>query len=78
MLTIKCSACRAKLFRYDKLGPGEVLRCHKDRIERDFGIATETDGRLRCSCGKTIGIDRGGFYKMDPKAFTYSGTKRNS
>ena len=78
MLTIRCAACRKKLFRYDKLGPGEVLRCHKARIERNFGETSLMDGKLRCSCGKDIAIDKGAFYKMDPKAFTYSGTKRNS
>ena len=35
------------------------------------------DDKFKCSCGKTIGIDKGTFIKMDPKAFVYSGTKRN-
>lgn len=33
--------------------------------------------KLLCSCGKAIGIDKGSFIKMDPKAFVYTGTKRN-
>lgn len=76
MLTIRCSACKEKLWRYDKIGKGEVLRCHKDRIVKMFG-ALERDGRVYCSCGKDIGIDKGSYYKMIAKAFTYKGTKRN-
>ncbi|BCO08377.1 hypothetical protein GF1_07530 [Desulfolithobacter dissulfuricans] len=77
MLIIRCAACKRKLWRYDKIGPGEVLRCHKDRIKKIFG-AQIRDGRVYCSCGKDIGIDKGSFYKMIAKAFTYRGTKRNS
>jgi hypothetical protein len=29
-------------------------------------------------CGRNIGIDKGTFYKMIDRAFTYSGTKRNA
>ncbi len=76
MLTIRCSACKSKLWRYDKIGPGEVLRCHKARMGKVFTI-NEHDGKVFCSCGKAVGIDKGTFYKMIAKAFTYKGTKRN-
>lgn len=76
MLVLRCAACRRKLWRYDKLGPGEVLRCHKGRIDKFYNFF-ERNGRVFCSCGKDIGIDRGGYFKMIAKAFTYSGTKRN-
>ncbi len=62
--------------KYDKIGPGEVLRCHKSRIQRDYGNLELVDQKWRCRCGKEIGIDRGGFIKMIAKAFVYSGTKR--
>ena len=77
MLTIKCSTCRRKLWKYDKVGPGEVLRCHKTRIVKAYGDLSISEGKIRCACGKDIGIDKGTFYKMVAKAFTYSGTKRN-
>lgn len=77
MLILKCAACKGKLWRYDKIGPGEVLRCHKSRIKKMYS-AEECDGRIYCSCGKDIGIDKGSFYKMIAKAFTYKGTKRNN
>ncbi len=76
MLTIRCSACKNKLWRYDKIGPGEVLRCHKERMGKIFTIK-ENEGKVYCSCGKVVGIDKGSFYKMIAKAFTYKGTKRS-
>ena len=77
MLVIRCAACRKKLWRYDKIGKGEVLRCHKDRIGKDYGNCLRGGGSWRCLCGKTIGTDRGTFVKMIATAFTCSGTKRN-
>lgn len=76
MLLLKCSACKSKLWKYDKIGKGEVLRCHKDRIGKFFQ-KTEKANKILCKCGKAIGIDKGSHYKMIAKAFTYSGTKRN-
>ncbi len=77
MLVIKCAACKRKLWKYDKIGQGEVLRCHKDRITRRYKVKQEED-RIKCLCGKDIGIDKRNYIKMIGKAFTYTGTKRNS
>ena len=76
MLILRCTACKNKLLRYDKIGQGEVLRCHKERIARYYATF-ERQGRLYCSCGRAIGIDKGRYFKMIAKAFTYRGTKRN-
>ncbi len=76
MLTIKCSACKKKLWKYEKIGQGEVLRCHKSRITRLYETQKE-DHKVKCICGKEIGIDKGTYIKMIGKAFTYSGTKIN-
>lgn len=76
MLVIKCGGCKTKLWKYDKIGQGEVLRCHKHRIDRIYA-AKQEEGRIRCPCGKDIGIDKGSYIKMIRKAFTYTGTKRN-
>lgn len=78
MLIIRCAACSKKIWRYDKIGQGEVLRCHKDRIQKMFKAVITDEGRVFCPCGKRIGIDKGSFYKMIAKSFTYRGTKRNS
>jgi len=76
VLVIRCAACKAKLWKYDKIGFGEVLRCHKDRIVRDFAVCRQAGHKVRCRCGKDIGVDKGSFVKMVAKAFTCSGTKR--
>ena len=75
MLVLKCAACKRKLWRYDKIGMGEVLRCHKDRITKMYASMT-VNNKIKCICGKDIGIDKGRTIKMIGKAFTYSGTKR--
>ncbi len=77
MLVIRCAACKNKLWKYDKIGPGEVLRSHKARIAKKYTF-TAQDEKIQCSCGKEIGKNKGSFIKMISKAFTYSGTKRNS
>ncbi len=76
MLTMKCSACRRKLWKYQKLGQGEVVRCHKERISKMYDV-DEHDGKIWCLCGRPIGIDKGSFYSMVKGNFTYAGTKCN-
>lgn len=76
MLTIKCAACKRKLWKYEKIGKGAVLRCYKVRITRHYDV--QTDGAtVRCLCGKVVGVDEGAYIKMISSAFTYSGTKGN-
>ncbi len=77
MLTIKCASCKKKLWKYDKIGQGEVLRCHKSRIKKEYIQLNRVNDKIMCACGKEVGIDKGTFFKMIAKAFTYSGTKRN-
>ncbi|MBD3290283.1 hypothetical protein GF337_15875 [candidate division KSB1 bacterium] len=76
MLTIKCAGCKSKLWKYEKLGRGEVLRCYKKRIQKIYGMNVSGD-KIVCKCGNVIGIDKGGHIKMIGRAFTYSGTKQN-
>ena len=79
MLIIRCSKCKEKIWRYDKIGQGEVLRCHKARIDRVFNEPLIFEHKILCpNCKTPLGIDKGSFYKMDPNAFMYKGTKRNS
>lgn len=76
MLTIKCAACKRKLWKYEKIGKGAVLRCYKDRITRHYEAQT-AGATVQCPCGKTIGVDEGPYIKMIANAFIYSGTKEN-
>lgn len=77
MLTLRCASCKKKLWRYNKIGHGEVLRCHKERITKEFDNYTTKGHKIYCVCGKEVGIDKGLFYKMIAKSFTYAGTKLN-
>lgn len=76
MLVIKCSACKRKLWKYDKVGQGQVLRCYKDRITKEYNLEYQGENII-CLCGKSIGIDKGSSIKMIRNAFIYTGTKRN-
>ncbi len=75
MLVLKCSGCKRKLWKYEKIGMGEVLRCHKDRISIKYNLI-KTGSKVLCKCGKEIGVDRGRHIKMISNAFTYRGTKQ--
>lgn len=76
MLLIKCGSCKSKIWKYQKFGKGEVLRCHKKRITKTFQIFTPKAGeKIHCSCGTAFGIDKGSYIKMIAKSFTYSGKK---
>ena len=74
MLTIKCARCKSKLFKYHKIGSGQVLKCHKSRIKRVYQL--EKDEQMYCcACGNVIGKDEETYIKMIQAAFTYTGTK---
>jgi hypothetical protein len=76
MLTIKCSRCKAKIFRYLKVGKGQVLRCYKNRILKDY---SEHDGtKVLCRCGNFIGTEARNYIKMRRSAFFHTGTKVNT
>jgi hypothetical protein len=75
MLTIKCAKCKSKVFRYQKLGKGRVLRCYKGRIKNDYSVR---DGsKVLCKCGNLIGIDEQKWVKMRRASFFHTGTKSN-
>jgi len=76
MLVIKCAGCKAKLFKYDKIGKGNVLRCYKEKITKLFKLQYN-NGEAICECGNKIGTDLGHCIKMNHSAFIYTGTKRN-
>ncbi len=60
--------------KYEKIGKGELHKCIKSRIIKDF---TKKDGKtIKCPyCGNIIGVDMGNFIKLHKGSFTYSGTK---
>jgi hypothetical protein len=73
MLTIKCSRCKQKIFRYVKVGKGKLWHCWKERIIEDFSVH---DGKkVLCKCGNLIGIDEEKWIKLKQHSFITSGTK---
>ncbi|NBG87845.1 hypothetical protein ISALK_04965 [Isachenkonia alkalipeptolytica] len=74
MLTIKCAKCKKKLFKYQKIGKGKVLKCHKSRMNKVYHIE-KRDEKYRCPCNNLIGKDKGSYIKMVDQSFTYSGRK---
>lgn len=75
MLTIKCAKCRHKLFKYEKIGKGRILRCFKVRMSHLEAVLNPN--ALHCICGELIGADKGDYYQMDQRQFTYTGKKEN-
>ena len=47
MLSLKCAACKKKIWKYHKVGPGEVLRCHKGRIVKMYQ-PMDLKGKVSC------------------------------
>jgi hypothetical protein len=72
MLTIRCAKCRAKIFKYRKIGKGRLLHCWKDRIVEDHSIRSGAE--VRCRCGSLVGIDEQKWIRMKRSAFTHSGS----
>ncbi|MFW6006651.1 MAG: hypothetical protein ACOCQ5_01590 [Halanaerobiales bacterium] len=78
MLTIKCSKCKSKLFKYEKIGLGKVLRCYEEKIKRMYQGEVKDDKLVCGNCGNEIGIIKekhSRYVKMNKDDFTYTGTK---
>jgi hypothetical protein len=76
MLTIHCSKCRKKLFKYEKIGRGRVLKCFKDLISHNASNIEED--KLKCNCGNIIGLDKGTYFQMKANQFIFTGKKKDS
>jgi hypothetical protein len=72
MLILRCAKCRARIFKYKKIGKGRVLHCWKDRILEDYCVRAGKE--IRCACGNLIGIDEKKWIKMKQNAFSSSGS----
>ncbi len=63
IIIIRCNRCKQKIYRYQKIGRGHILRCYKKRILEDHSVH---EGKIvKCSCGNKIGVDKGRFIKMN-------------
>jgi len=75
MLTVKCSKCKNKLFKYEKVGSGRVLRCWKNKIMRIYNIKVDEDKLFCAECGNLIGRIDDKKVDMISESFIYTGTK---
>ncbi len=48
-ITIICTNCNAKLYKYHKYGSGSLVKCYLDRIIKDY-----TKGDLKCPKCNTL------------------------
>ena len=49
-IRIYCANCRCLLWKYQKGGPGRLVKCFRDKIVKDY-----THGDLHCpSCGQAF------------------------
>jgi len=71
MITIKCSKCNKKIFKYIKVGKGRLWHCWKNRIVKDYSVRDGNE--VKCMCGNSIGIDSEKWIKMKQNSFIYSG-----
>ena len=69
ILTIRCSKCKKKNFRYLKIGTGRVLHCWRGRILEDYSIHEGLE--IKCQCGNLIGIGEEKWIKMKQNAIIY-------
>ncbi|OWZ83532.1 hypothetical protein [Natranaerobius trueperi] len=75
MLTIKCGGCKSKIFKYQKIGKGKVLRCYKKRIKRVYQGKVHSNKLICGSCNNVIGNLEERLIQMNQDSFTYSGKK---
>ncbi|PJE79096.1 hypothetical protein CI610_01940 [invertebrate metagenome] len=81
MLVFKCVKCKKKLWRYEKIGKGDIVRVHKERINRffqDFHLEElPIDARILCECGNSVGNNKGTFISMAKNSYMTTGSKDN-
>jgi len=73
MIIIKCSKCNKKLFKYIKIGKGQLINCWKDRIVENNTI--NDNNKIFCKCGNLIGIDEKNHYKFKKNSIIIKGLK---
>ena len=71
MIIIKCSKCKRKIFKYQKIGKGRLWHCWNDRMIRDYSVRDGNE--VKCQCGNLIGVAEERWVTMRQHSFTYSG-----
>ncbi|MEN8907957.1 MAG: hypothetical protein ABF289_18550 [Clostridiales bacterium] len=74
MIIIKCVKCKEKIFKYNKIGQGRILKVYYSRVEKDYSL--KEDGEIKCcNCKNIIGYKMGNYIKMKLNSFIYTGHK---
>jgi len=73
MLTIKCSKCRTKIFKYLKIGKGKIINCWESRIMKDY--SSRENGQVKCICGNVVGTEIVKGVRMKQGSFTFTGSR---
>jgi hypothetical protein len=72
MITVRCIKCKRMIFKYKKVGKGNLWHCWKNRIKQDNSV--HCGNEIRCACGNLIGIEEEKWIKMKQHSFEISGT----
>ncbi len=62
VMSIKCKKCNQKVFKYLKVGKGNLLKAYKSKIQTEYFEII--NGEMFCKCGHKLGIDQGSHFKM--------------
>jgi len=66
-LVIKCAKCDKTIFRYVKIGKGNIWHCWKKRIIEDHSVRNKK--MVECTCGNIIGVEKTKYIKMKQHHF---------
>jgi hypothetical protein len=69
IITVKCSKCNRKVFKYLKVGKGRLRHCWKNRIIESHAV--QEGDEVKCQCGSLIGFDKGRKFEMKGGSFAY-------
>ena len=70
VMTIRCSRCNKKVFKYYKKCPGKLWHLWKNNILED-NSKREREKVLCPRCGSIIGIEKKAYIKLIKGAYTY-------
>ena len=62
VMTIRCKKCNQKVFKYLKIGKGNLLKAYKSKIQSKYFLI-ENDYMV-CKCGHKLAIDLDSHFKM--------------
>jgi hypothetical protein len=72
MITVRCIKCKRIIYKYKKIGKGNLWHCWKNRIKQDNSV--HCGNEIRCVFGNLIGIEEEKWIKMKQHFFEISGT----